>query len=226
MDVSGGPARRAARAFAEATLFERGRMLPPPRRPAPERAVAIACGALAREIEAVRDAAGWGWLDVEALPARLHNRPEAIAPAARMRVRAARARGYGRIVLGYAECGAGDALRALCAEEGAAPLAGAHCFHVFGGGPLDLERTLPLTDFMARNFDALIWRGLGLNRHPDLRDVLFAQVERVLHLAQEDDPTTETAARDAAARLALPYERRRVGRAGLAARLAEALDRA
>ena len=39
----------------------------------------IACGALAREIAALRRANGWTHLDVRCLPAELHNRPERIA---------------------------------------------------------------------------------------------------------------------------------------------------
>ncbi len=46
----------------------------------------IACGALAREIAALRRANDWSALDVRCLPAELHNRPERIAPAVRAEI--------------------------------------------------------------------------------------------------------------------------------------------
>ena len=45
----------------------------------PARKLVIACGALAREIAALREANGWSTLDVACLPPELHNRPERIA---------------------------------------------------------------------------------------------------------------------------------------------------
>ena len=50
----------------------------------------IACGALAREIAALRRMNQWTALDVRCLPAELHNRPERIAPAVRDEIRAQR----------------------------------------------------------------------------------------------------------------------------------------
>ncbi|MBV8495450.1 MAG: DUF1638 domain-containing protein, partial [Gammaproteobacteria bacterium] len=47
----------------------------------------IACGALAREIAALKRANGWSGLDVRCLPAELHNRPERIAPAVQAAIR-------------------------------------------------------------------------------------------------------------------------------------------
>src|SRR5205807_894107 len=56
----------------------------------------IACGALGREIAALKRANGWTMLAVRCLPAELHNRPERIAPAVRAEIRANRD-GYSKI---------------------------------------------------------------------------------------------------------------------------------
>ena len=71
---------------------------------APRGTLLIACGALGREIAALRRANGWKTLAVRCLPAQLHNRPERIAPAVRAEIRANRAR-YSQIFVVYADCG-------------------------------------------------------------------------------------------------------------------------
>src|SRR5699024_8591025 len=70
---------------------------------APGRVLLIACGALAREIIALRDANRWTNLDLACLPAKLHNQPQKIPEAVRARVRQARAEGYDRIFIVYAD---------------------------------------------------------------------------------------------------------------------------
>ena len=77
--------------------------------------------------------------------------------------------------------------------------------------------TFYLTDFLARHFEALVIRGLGLDRFPQLRDAYFGAYRRVVHLAQFDDPETAAKARAAADRLGLAYERRFTGLDGIAA---------
>ena len=46
-----------------------------------------------------------------------------------------------------------------------------------------------LTDYLVRQFDKLIWQGLGLDRYPELRDMYFGNYEKVIYLAQM--PTAE-----------------------------------
>ncbi|HYC06316.1 MAG TPA: hypothetical protein VEG29_00175, partial [Candidatus Binatia bacterium] len=69
----------------------------------------------------------------------------------------------------------------------------------------------------------LVVRGLGLDRHPELRDVYFANYHRVVWLAQTDDGALADAARDAADRLGLPLERRITGLGELAAAMTPVL---
>ncbi|MBV8741415.1 MAG: DUF1638 domain-containing protein, partial [Sinobacteraceae bacterium] len=67
----------------------------------PARVLIIACGALAREIAALRRLNHWSAVDVQCLPPELHNRPERIVPAVREQIRAQRAR-YEQIFVAYA----------------------------------------------------------------------------------------------------------------------------
>ena len=217
-----------AAALDDDALTKRGLMLPPPGRPAVDRVMLLACGALAREILALKAANGWAHMDLECLPAKLHNRPEQIPGAVRAKARAARARGYGRIFVVYADCGTGGQLDAVCAEEGLERVPGPHCYAFYDGLDAFAARAeaeigaFYLTDFLARQFDALVWRGLSLDKHPELLEMLFGHYDRLVYLAQTEDPALDATARDAAARLGLAYERRVTGYGDLAAALARA----
>lgn len=190
----------------------------------------LACGALAREILAVIDANGWRHLDLHCLPAILHNRPEQIPDRLRALIRAGRAAGYREIKIVYADCGTGGLLDQLCAEEGVERIPGPHCYSFFEGNAAFAARVeseeeigaFYLTDFLARHFDALVWRGMGLDRNPDLRDVYFQHYDRLVYLAQIMDPALDTAAKAAAERLGLRYERRETGYGDLASFLSAA----
>jgi len=183
---------------------------------APARDLIIACGALAREILALVAANGLTHLDVRALPALLHNRPERIPEAVRAAIRDG-ARTHARIFVAYADCGTGGALDRVLAEEGAQRLPGAHCYALYSGveafaarAEADM-RAFFLTDFLARQFETLVIEGLGLDRHPELREAYFGQYEKLVYLAQTDDAGLRERAAAAAARLALPLEIREVG---------------
>lgn len=192
---------------------------------APARDLVIACGALAREILALVDANGFSHLDVRALPALLHNRPERIPGAVRAAIVAARAT-HRRIFLAYADCGTGGALDRVLDEEGVARLPGAHCYALYSGvetfaaaAETDL-RAFYLTDFLVRQFDALVIEGLGLDRHPELRETYFGAYAKIVYLAQTRDAALRARAAAAAARLALPLEIREVGLGDLAPAIA------
>jgi Protein of unknown function (DUF1638) len=177
----------------------------------------IGCGALARELVDLARRAGLPALDLTCLPASLHNRPERIPTAVQARVRRARAEGYDRIFVAYADCGTGGLLDRVLDEEGVARLEGAHCYEVYAGraafaGLTDAEpATFFLTDFLARNFERLVIRGLGLDRHPELLSVYFGNYRRLVYLAQADDHALTQRAEAAARRLGLAFERRLVG---------------
>ncbi|MDD9822092.1 MAG: DUF1638 domain-containing protein [Gammaproteobacteria bacterium] len=192
-----------------------------------ERVLVIACGALAHELVRVRAASGWTHLDIQCLPAELHNTPERIAPAVRDKIRENRGR-YRRMFAAYADCGSGGQLDKMLAAEGVERLPGAHCYELFAGGAKfaglhDAEPgTFYLTDFLARHFDRLIIRGLGLDRFPQLAQDYFGNYRKLVYLAQLDDPAVDAAAQRAAEYLGLEYERVFTGDRHLQAALASA----
>ncbi len=208
-----------ARLPDDATLTEAG--LAPA---AKGRVLLLACGALAREILALIRANGWEHVDLACLPAILHNAPEKIPQAVREAVERHR-HGYESIHLVYADCGTGGQLETLCAELGIDMVAGPHCYSFFEGNETFAARAeeeftaFYLTDFLVRQFDAFVWKPLGLDRHPELRDAYFGHYEKLVYLAQTDDAALEAKARDCAARLGLAYERRFTGYGDLARQL-------
>ena len=177
----------------------------------------IGCGALARELVELTRRSGLPAVDLTCLPASLHNRPERIPDAVRRRIRRARAAGYERLFVAYADCGTGGLLDRVLEEEGVSRLAGAHCYEVYAGSAAfaavqdEEPGTFYLTDFLARNFEGLVVRGLGLDRHPDLLPVYFGNYRRLVYLAQVDDDALTATARAAAERLGLAFERRLTG---------------
>ena len=184
---------------------------------ASHRPLVIGCGALARELVALTRRAGLPEVDLTCLPATLHNRPERIPDAVRARIRRARAAGRDQLFVAYADCGTGGLLDRVLEEEGVARLEGAHCYEIYAGraafAAMSEEEpgTFYLTDFLARNFDRLVIRGLGIDRHPELLPMYFGNYKRVVFLAQTDDPGLTTLARRGARRLGLRFERRFTG---------------
>lgn len=178
------------------------------------RVLIVACGALAHEILAIKRLNGFDHLDLHCLPAILHNHPERIAPAVETAV-GARRDAYDRVFVAYADCGTGGALQATCARLGVEMIEGPHCYAFFEGrdafGAHDEIDAFYLTDFLARQFDAFVTRPLGLDRHPDLRDMYFGNYARVVYLAQTDDAALTARAQAAAATLGLVFERRFTG---------------
>lgn len=193
------------------------------------RVLLIGCGALAREILALKAVNGWDGMDLTCLPAKLHNRPQLIPEAVRAKVREGRAEGYASIFVVYADCGTGGLLDKVCGEEGVERVAGPHCYAFYDGLEAFSEhsenelRAFYLTDFLARQFDAIVWKGMGLDRHPELLRMYFGNYRKVIYLAQTDDAALTEAARAGADKLGLEFERRFTGYGDLAAALAQAV---
>ena len=171
----------------------------------------IACGALAREVLAVIEGQGLRDIAITCLPAGWHNTPAKIPEAVRAKIRDNRGR-YGRILVAYGDCGTGGLLDDVLREEGVERIAGPHCYQFFMG-TADFQALADaepgcffLTDYLARHFDRLIIEGLGLDRHPELRDDYFGNYTKVVYLAQTEDPALQVLAKKAAERLGLAYE--------------------
>jgi len=185
----------------------------------------IACGALAREIVALKRLNDWSGTDVQCLPPELHNRPERIPDAVREAISSGRKR-YSRIFVAYADCGTGGRLDALLEQEGIERLPGAHCYEVFATCAVFAELseaepgTFYLTDFLVRHFDRLVIEALGIRRHPELAAEYFRHYRRVVYLSQLRDDDLASAARAIAENLGLEYVKRFTGYGSLATSLA------
>ncbi|HET6849865.1 MAG TPA: DUF1638 domain-containing protein [Gaiellales bacterium] len=178
----------------------------------------VACGALALHVSAIAERRGWD-VEVHPLPPELHNRPERIAPAVAELLDGLDGR-YDRLAVAYADCGSYGALDGVLADRGVARLDGGHCYDVFARAGVaealaEQPGTYFLTDFLARTFERTVWRSLGLDRHPELRDDYFHSYTRVIWLAQRRTPELEASARRAAALLQLPLEIVDTGESGL-----------
>lgn len=193
------------------------------------RILLIACGALAREILALRDANGWDHMDLHCLPAKLHLYPDKITDAVADMVQA-RWADYARIFVVYADCGTGGQLQAKCEALGVEMISGPHCYAFFEGNDAFAARdeitAFYLTDFLVRQFDAFIWKPMGLDRHPELRDMMFGNYTKLVYQAQTDDPDLTAKARDCAARLGLAFEYRFTGYGDLQSALARQATKA
>lgn len=189
------------------------------------RVLLIACGALAREILALIGRNGWDHLDLHCLPAILHNRPDRIAPAVEAAV-AARGACYERVFVVYADCGTGGDLARTCERLGIGMVEGPHCYAFYEGVEAFAEKgevtCFYLTDFLVRQFDAFVWTPLGLDRHPELREMYFGNYTTLVYQAQTDDPALTALARAHADRLGLGFERRLTGYGDLERALARA----
>jgi hypothetical protein len=181
----------------------------------------IACGALAREVLAVAEQDGLANLAVTCLPAIWHNRPEKIPEGVRGKIREARGK-YDRIFVAYGDCGTGGELDRVLAEEGVERIGGPHCYQFFAGAEafeamMDAEPgSFFLTDYLARHFDRLMIEGLGLDKHPELRDDYFGNYRKLVYLAQTDDADLTARAAAAAKKIGLAFERRLTGYGELA----------
>ena len=180
------------------------------------RILLIACGALAREILDLKKANGWDHMDLTCLPAKLHLYPEKITKAVTEAVAKHRA-SYDEIFVVYADCGTGGLLQTACDELGVQMVSGPHCYSFFEGNErfADISESeftaFYLTDFLVRQFEAFIIKPMGLDRHPELRDMYFGNYEKLVYQAQTDDPALTEKAKEAAETLGLAFERRLTG---------------
>ena len=200
------------------------------RKPA-EQLLVIACGMLAREILAVKQQLGLDHLELTCLPAEFHFYPERIAPAMDKAISEAKEAGFGRIFVGYADCGTGGMLDRVIEKHGVERMDGPHCFAFYQGMEAyrkvadDDMMSFYMTDFLCRQFDAFFMKPLGLDKHPELIADYFGNYEKLIYLAQTDDPALDKVAQDAARLLGLVYERRPTGYGDLVPGLAQAASR-
>lgn len=197
-------------------------------RPQAEKLLVIACGMIAREILAAKQQLGLDHLELTCLPAEFHFYPDRIAPAMEVAIVKAKAEGFEHIFVGYADCGTGGLLDKVCEKHGVERMAGPHCFGFYQGMDAyakiadDDMMSFYMTDFLCRQFDAFFMKPLGLDRHPELIQDYFGNYEKLIYLAQTNDPQLDKVAENAARMLGLAYERRFTGYGDLPAALENA----
>lgn len=204
----------SGRSLEESSLTERGLAAPEKKT---GRILLIACGALAREILAIKDANQLDHIDLTCLPAKLHLYPEQIVDAVEGAVAKHRMT-YDTIHVVYADCGTGGMLERKCAELGVEMIAGPHCYSFFEGNETFARHTdegeitaFYLTDFLVKQFDAFVWRPMGLDKHPELRDMVFGNYTKLVYQSQITDADLLAKAKDCADRMGLAFEHRHTG---------------
>lgn len=196
-----------------------------------EKVLVVGCGMIAREVLAVRERLGFDHLELTCLPAEFHYRPDRIAPALDAAIEKARNEGYRHIFVAYADCGSGGGVDRVCEKHGVERIAGPHCFAFYQGLEVfeavgeDDMLSFYMTDFLCRHFEAFFLKPLGLDRHPELIKDFFGNYEKLVYLAQTEDPELEKVAQDAARLLGLSYERRFTGYGDLTPALANAAEK-
>ena len=191
----------------------------------------ITCAAIAREVNEIKKLGQWSQMDLQAITADLHARPEKIPAAVADKIDRARDQ-YDHIFVAYGDCGTSGELDRVLEEKGVKRLPGAHCYD-FLAGRENYEQmqeqepgTFYLTDFLAQHFQRLVIEILGIDRHPELLEMYFGNYTRLVYLAQTDSPELTEQARAAAEQLGLRFERVFTGMGEMAPRLDAAMQEA
>ncbi|HET9849351.1 MAG TPA: DUF1638 domain-containing protein [Candidatus Dormibacteraeota bacterium] len=190
----------------------------------------LICGALGKEVKTIVDQHGWD-VDIYGVPAMHHFYPKKIVEAVDRRLTDL-SRRYERVVVVYGDCGTAGNLEPVLDRHRAVRLPGPHCYEMFAGAA-EFERlseeqpaTFFLTDWLVRNFERAVVRGLGLDRYPDLKSAYFQNYTDSVYLAQFPMDTLREKAVEIAQYLELPLEIRSVGFGQLETRLAALVEAA
>jgi len=192
------------------------------------RTALVICGALGREVKEMSERRRWD-VDIHGLSALLHLYPSRIVSELTAKLRDLKPR-YERLVVVYGDCGTAGKLEPVLDELGVARVPGPHCYEMFAGEELFMKvsderpATYFLTDWLVRNFDRAVVRGLGLDRYPELKEMYFGNYESILYLRQVPNPKLAEKAAKVAEYLGLWLEIRDVGLGELEERLAALVE--
>jgi hypothetical protein len=192
-----------------------------------KRIALLACGALAIETAQIAERRGWD-VDLHGVSSFHHMDPPRIVADVDRKL-AELTRRYDRVVIVYGDCGTGGALDKVIAKYPAVRPAGVHCYQWFlEESPESIVEnrtgTYYFTDWLVRNWDRAVIRGLGLDRFPWLKETYFGSLTDVLYLRQDPDPALEARAREIAAYMELPIEIRDTGLGPLEAQLVPLME--
>jgi hypothetical protein len=171
----------------------------------------IACGMIAREVQGVIADLALNHIDLTCLPAEFHHKPVKIAPAMERAILKAKSQGYSKIFAGYADCGTQGALDKVLEKHGVARIEGPHCFSFYIGNQTFIDRDdrhlthFFMTDFLARHFKTFLIEPLGLDRHPELKEIYFGNYTHLHYIAQTENISLQNNAKEAANFLNLHY---------------------
>jgi uncharacterized protein DUF1638 len=186
----------------------------------------LACGAVAIDTAALVRRRGWD-ADVHGISSNLHMTPGDIAPAVEAKLEDLLPH-YDRVIVVYGDCGTGGALDEVLRRHPTVRPAGAHCFQWYAG---DLFRRFQedvgiyfLTDWLVSNWERAVVRALGVDRHPELRETYFGNIERILFVRQHADPEREAKALRIAEWMGKPIEMHDLGIAPLEELLAPLVE--
>lgn len=190
----------------------------------------LICGALGKEVKIIVDQRGWD-IDIYGVPAMHHFFPKKIVEAVDRRLSELTTR-YERVVVVYGDCGTAGNLEPVLDRHRAVRLPGPHCYEMFAGAEAfdrlceEQPATFFLTDWLIRNFERAVVRGLGLDRYPELKPAYFQNYTNCVYLAQLPTDALRDKADEIAQYLELPLEVRTVGFGELETRLAALVEAA
>lgn len=193
----------------------------------PRRVAILACGALAVESAEIIRRRGWD-VDLHGVSSFHHMDPPKIVEDVDRKLADLTTR-YDNVVVVYGDCGTGGALDKVLAKYPAVRPAGVHCYQWFiEEDPQDIvdnrTGTYFFTDWLVRNWERAVIKGLGLDRFPWLKETYFGSLTDVLYLRQDPDPALEAKAREIAAYMELPIEIRDTGLGPLEAQIAPLVE--
>ena len=159
-------------------------------------------------------------VNLQCLPASWHNTPQLIAPGIEEYL-SENAHLYEDVYIAYADCGTGGSLDRVIEKYGAKRIEGAHCYEFFAGKDvfekLSEEElgTFYLTDYLVKNFNRIMIKGLGLDKNPELFEVYFEHYKKLVYLAQTENEKWQKDAQKYAKDFGFDYEYRFVGTGNL-----------
>lgn len=159
-------------------------------------------------------------VNIQCLPASWHNSPQLIAPGVEKYL-SENAHLYKEVYIAYADCGTGGALDKVLNKYKAKRIEGAHCYEFFAGTDafekLSEEEigTFYLTDYLVKNFNRIMIKGLGLDKYPELFDAYFKHYKKLVYLAQTENDDWKKDAEKYAKDFGFDYEYRLVGTGSL-----------
>jgi hypothetical protein len=159
-------------------------------------------------------------VNIQCLPASWHNSPQLIAPGVEDYL-SKNAHFYEEVYIAYADCGTGGALDNVLSKYQAKRIGGAHCYEFFAGKDtfekLSEEEigTFYLTDYLVKNFNRIMIKGLGLDKHPELFGAYFEHYKKLVYLAQTENEQWKKDAEKYAKDFGFDYEYRLVGTGSL-----------